>query len=74
MLHIPVMRFGRTYETVNTVALAHHARDESVAVISQANSGMIARDMGRMSADVLERFSIQELFAICKKAAKLFMT
>lgn len=72
-LHIPILRHGRPYESVEKADLPHHVTREPVARVSQANSGMIRRDVLNMAADVLERFTIAELFAMCRKAGDLFL-
>ena len=74
MLHIPILRAGQPYESIDKVELLHHATGEPVAEVSQANSGMIVRDVRRMADDVLERFSVTDLLAMCGKAADLFVT
>jgi len=71
--HIPILRQGMPYASVQQLDLLHHATREPVARISQANSGMIRRDVTRMADDVLERFTVADLFAMCRKAADLFM-
>ncbi len=72
MLHIPILRAGQPYESIDKVEILHHATGEPVAEVSQANSGMIVRDVRRMADDVLERFSVADLLAMCRKAAELF--
>jgi len=74
MLHIPILRHGKPYESVETVEIVHHATGEPVAVVSQANSGMITRDVNRWDHRVLDRFTVAQLIEICHKAAGLFMT
>jgi acyl-CoA reductase-like NAD-dependent aldehyde dehydrogenase len=44
-----------------------------VAAVSQANAGLISRDVNRWDADVLEQFTVKELIGMCKKAADLLM-
>lgn len=73
MLHIPILRHGKPYESVETVEIVHHATGEPVALVSQANSGMVARDIHRMDRDVLESFTVADLMAMCRKAGELFM-
>lgn len=73
MLHIPILRQGKPYESVDKITIVHHATGEPVATVSQANSGLISRDVHRWDADVLEQFTVKELIAICKKAADLLM-
>jgi len=58
---------------VDKVQLVHHATGEPVAVVSQANPGMVVRDIGRMDDTVLERFTVAQLIKICGRAARRFM-
>lgn len=74
MLHIPILRAGQPYQSIDTAELVHHATGKPVAIVSQANSGMIVCDVHRMADDVLERFTIAELITMCRRAAELFLT
>ncbi|HKQ49053.1 MAG TPA: aldehyde dehydrogenase family protein [Phycisphaerae bacterium] len=73
MLHIPILRHGKPYEAVDKVEIVHHATGEAVAAVSQANSGMIVRDVNRWDERVLERLSAAELIAISRKAAEMYI-
>ncbi len=74
MLHIPILRNGKTYESLDKVEIVHHVTGEPIALVSQANSGMIVRDVHRMDDGVLESFTMEQLISICRKAAEKFMT
>jgi hypothetical protein len=74
MLHIPILRNGTPYESVEKSTLVHHATGEPVATMSIANSGMIVRDVPRMDDTVLEHLSTPELFDLCAHAAELFVS
>ena len=74
VLHIPILRHGVPYYSIDTIELAHHATGDPVARVSMANSGLISRDIHRMDYGVLDAFSMRELLAICKRAAGLFVT
>ena len=74
MLHIPILRNGQPYTSVDKVTLVHHATGEPMAEVSQANSGMVARDIRRMNHEALEDLTISQLLEMCKKAACLFAT
>src|SRR5947209_5399581 len=74
MLHIPILRNGKPYESIDKVEIVHHDTGEPVARVSQANAGMISRDVHRMDDTILEQFTVKQLLAMCKKAAELFMT
>lgn len=73
MLHIPILRHGQPYESVDKVELVHHATGESVAKVSQANPGMVVRDVHRMDDTVLESFTVEDLLTICRRAAERFI-
>lgn len=72
MLHIPILRHGKPYQSVDKIQIVHHATGEPVAEVSMANSGLISRDVHRMDDSVLEQFTIKELVGMCKKAAGIF--
>ncbi|HEY8748477.1 MAG TPA: aldehyde dehydrogenase family protein [Tepidisphaeraceae bacterium] len=74
MLHIPILRQGKPYESIDKIQIVHHATGEPVAEVSQANGGLISRDVHRWDFDILEQFTIKQLIAMCKKAAELLMT
>ncbi len=76
MLHLPALRFGQFYQSLETVALVHHRTREPVAQVSQVSAGMIARDARRL-ADARKRMAavpVETLLEICRKAGELFMT
>ena len=74
MLHIPVLRHGTPYQSIDTVEIVHHATGEPVARVSLANAGLITRDIARMDHDVLEQFTVRELLGLSRKAADIFMS
>ena len=73
MLHIPILRHGKPYESIDKITIVHHATGEPVATVSQANAGLVGRDIRSMDDSILEQFTVKELFAFCKKAGKIFM-
>ena len=73
MLQIPILRHGKPYESIDKVTIVHHATGEPVAQVSQANGGLVGRDIRAMDDTVLEQFTVKELMAFCKKAGKIFM-
>lgn len=73
MLHVPILRRGLPYRSIDRTLLSDHLSGKPVAEVSLANMGMVRRDlqsMGNALADVPAR----ELVAACQAAAKLFMT
>ena len=74
MLHVPVLRAGRPYRSLDLVRLKDARTGEAVAEVSQANRGLIAMDLlqaGR-NRGTLKRRETEDLIAICGKAAWLF--
>ncbi|HHK41059.1 MAG TPA: aldehyde dehydrogenase, partial [Planctomycetaceae bacterium] len=45
MLNIPVIRWGKPYESLEIDDVVHFATGEPIAKVSQANGGIIHRDM-----------------------------
>jgi hypothetical protein len=74
MLHIPILRHGNQYVSLDVARTAHHQTREPFVEISQANAGLIRRDLGRqdIGAASLQRFSTRDLVAICERAADHF--
>ena len=76
MIHIPILRAGRFYRSLNTVRVSHIKTGEPLVEVSQANRGLIAKDLLDISVqkEVLGQRSVAELLSICKAAARLFAT
>lgn len=74
MLHIPILRAGTPYSSLERTALAHFRTGEPVVEVSQANPGLIARDLAAMPRHRarLQEIAIADLLALCKRAADLF--
>ncbi|WP_145051657.1 aldehyde dehydrogenase family protein [Lignipirellula cremea] len=74
MLNIPVMRWGEPYESLEIDEVLHFATGEPIAKVSQANGGIIQRDMrkAQQARDTLRQFKISELIAMIAKAADLY--
>ena len=73
--HIPALRRGKPYESLDQLEVKDHRTGEVKAKISQVNAGIIRKDLQRISESrtVLKRLSSQALFDICAKAADLFL-
>lgn len=73
--HIPVLRRGEPYRSVETALLRDFRDGAPLARISQANSGLIARDLSRQ-ADLwqdLQALSFEQAMALCADAADRFL-
>lgn len=75
MLHIPLLRAGQSYKSLDTTTVRHFQTGEPVAQVSQANRGLIAKDLSRLAEAPrkLQEHAIDELLAMCAKAADHFM-
>jgi excisionase family DNA binding protein len=76
MLHIPLLRSGLPYKSVDVVTVPHHRTKKPFVEISQANVGLISRDLLRQSdaRAALQRFTVAELIEMCRAAAPVFLT
>ncbi|MBA3766839.1 MAG: aldehyde dehydrogenase family protein [Acidobacteria bacterium] len=74
MLHIPILRKGLPYKSLDVARTAHHRTREPFVEISQANVGLIRRDLldQEQSVEALRKFSCAELLEICARAAQHF--
>src|ERR1044072_3157674 len=75
MIHIPLLRKGVAYKSLDVVRLPHHRTREPFVEISQANSGLIRRDLldQKSNRDALAALSTKKLLEICVKAADYFI-
>lgn len=73
--NIPILRRGAIYDSLEKVELTDVRSGATVARVSQANAGLIRRDVRRLDAAraALRRLSAAELCDICRRAGELFM-
>ena len=76
MIHFPVLRWGSPYKSLELDKVVHFDTGEPVAEVSQANPGLVSRDMRKASRarEVLREVPAADLLAMVKKGAKLFAT
>ena len=74
MLHIPILRQGNSYRSLDIARAPHHQTREPFVEVSQANAGLIRRDLNHqeIGTDALNRFSTRELVDICTRAGEHF--
>ncbi len=74
MIHLPLLRAGKPYRSLQTQTLRDVRTGEPVAEVSQAIPGIIARDMlaAKANRSALEAVPVAELLEICKRAGELF--
>lgn len=74
MLHIPIIRKGELYRSLDIATVPHHRTREPFVEISQANSGLIRRDLRdqQTARAKLASLTTGELVEICARAAGHF--
>ena len=74
VLHIPILRHGRPYESLEKEGL-YSFDGRLLAQVSMANPGLIEWDRGltQMSADVLRSMSTRDVLNLCAQAADIFV-
>lgn len=75
MLSIPALRWGKPYESLETDTVVHFITGDSIAKVSQANAGLVERDMrhAQRARDVLRQIPCEELIERVTKAADLYL-
>ena len=69
MINIPVLRWGSSYESLETDTVVHFDTGEELAKVSRANGGLIQRDMRKAQGarDRLREFAPAELIAMVSR-------
>ena len=75
MLHIPILRKGNPYKSIDVQRVPHFKTREMFVEVSQANAGLIRRDLLDLDAAqaTLAAFTTEQLIAMCRQAADYFM-
>lgn len=75
VLNIPIFRWGKPYDSMDTDQVVHFLTGEPIAKVSQANGGLLQRDMrfAQRARDVLREIPPGELIGRVKKAADLYL-
>src|SRR6185436_8031984 len=74
MINIPVLRWGQPYTSLEVDNVIHFVTGETLAKVSQANPGLLAKDIkkAQRARDVLREISCRDLIKTMKKAGELF--
>ncbi len=75
MLNLPILRWGKPYESLETDTLVHFLTGEPVAKIGQAGGGLVERDMRKagQARDALRALSCEDLIDRMARAGELFL-
>jgi hypothetical protein len=73
--HLPALRLGRAYESLDKIEVKDHRTGELKALVSQVNGGILKRDLAKLGAAraALAKFTVAELMALSAKAGDLFL-
>lgn len=72
--HIPILRRGQVYDSLDKNEIKSVRTGEAVATVSQANAALIRRDLRRSaSRETLKAMPVARLLEISAEAGKLFM-
>ena len=74
MIRLPILRQGTPYYSLDVARVVHHRTREPFIEVSQANPGLIRRDLGKQDhpKSLLQKFTTRELVDICSRAADIF--
>lgn len=75
MIEIPVLRWGKPYESLEKQEVVHFETGEVLAKVHQANGGMLKMDKrhAQRARDVLRQISIDSMIEMMAKAGELYL-
>ncbi len=75
MLEIPVIRWGKAYESLDKAEVVHFETGEKLADIHQANGGLVKMDMrkAKKAREALRQIDIHQLVEMCSEAGDLYL-
>ena len=73
--HIPVLRLGRNYESLDQFEVKDHRNGQLMAKVSTVNAGIIRKDLSKLAGAraALKKFSCAELIGLSAKAGEHFL-
>jgi hypothetical protein len=73
--HIPALRRGRAYESLDQGNIVNCRTGEVLATLSQVNAGLIRKDLARVceARAALRQIPVARLLEICAQAGELFL-
>lgn len=75
MLEIPILRWGQPYDSLEREQVVDFLTGEALASVSQANAGIVARDLrkSQRARDTLRELTCEDLIDRVRKAADLYL-
>ncbi len=73
--HIPVLRLGRSYESLDKFEVKDHRSGELKAMVSTVNAGIIRKDLGKVAnaRAALKKFTCAQLIELSANAGEHFL-
>src|SRR3954463_9816107 len=73
--HLPVLRFGRSYESLDKLEIKDHRSGEVKASVSTINAGILRKDFRRLgeARAALKKLTVAQLIELSAKAGELFL-
>jgi hypothetical protein len=73
--HLPALRRGKPYESLDQSRVVDHRTGEALALISQVNAGIIRKDLARIveGRAALKRFSSAQMLELCARTGEEFL-
>ena len=73
--HIPALRRGKAYESLDTVEVKDFRTGEVKAIVSQVNAGIVRKDLARVAVAqaALKKYSVAQLIEICARTGEQFL-
>ena len=68
--HLPVLRLGRSYESLDKLEIKDHRTGEVKAVVSSINAGILRKDFRKLddARASLKKFTVAQLIELSAKA------
>ena len=75
MLHLPVLRWGNPYTSMEVDEVVHFSTGEPIAAVSRANGGLVQRDARKalQARHALRQIPIDDLIDRVRRAGELYM-
>jgi len=73
--HLPVLRLGRSYESLDKLEIKDHRTGDVKAVVSTINAGILRKDFRKLgeARAALKKFAVAELIEMSAKAGEFFL-
>ncbi|MFM8471307.1 MAG: aldehyde dehydrogenase family protein [Limisphaerales bacterium] len=73
--HLPVIRLGRNYDSLDKFEVKDHKTGEIKALVSNVNAGIVRRDLAKLGGAraALKKFTVAQLIELSAKAGELFL-